>query len=418
VQSQNQLELLSAQRRSLLRENELSGQKGRQVRLWALQRRLGRDQMIFHITEINSSYYLSFIDRSGINIRKVTLSEREDELFREALESVVTGRTNLNLLYEIGRLIGIEAIPERFTSVILIPDGYFHQLPLAILPVNEPATPFSYGASKYFIELKDVYTLNSINELFETSSRHDFDRDFAGFGVADFRNEQTSRNLVSLPKAPEEIERVLHRLYRFPAAVGITNEQATSSLFKEMAGSSRILHMATHSEVSESDPLFSRLHFYTEGNAEDDGQLFAYELFGLDLRNELVMLNSCESGGDRYLRGSGIMGINRALRYAGVQSLLLNGWSVNDHFATEFAELFYHYLNRGKTKSTALQAAKMEFMRTQNANPHYWGPYMLNGNNRPLLERTDRAAGSSVLMALLFIAAVVVVQRNNNRSRG
>jgi hypothetical protein len=406
LQLKNQIEQLSAQRRALLRQ--YSGtQDYEELKLWSLKRNLHSGQVLVHITEINSHYYVAFIDRNKTAVRKLEITDSDRELFESALESIITGETDLVHLYEIGRFLGMDELYSEYSSFIIVPDGYMYQLPVAVLPVSPPDTPFSYGSAEYLIERADVYMLNNLKDLTQQGSPASYEYDFAGFGVADFNNEETGRNLVSLPRAPEEVSRVAGGLNRFDGTRSFTNESATASDFKEVAGKSRILHMATHSEVSDSDPLFSTLHFYADSEMEGEetvkGQLFAYELFDLNLQNELVMLNSCESGGDRYLQGTGIMGINRALRYAGVKSLVLNAWSVNDHFAAEFAELFYRYLNSGLSKSESIQKAKIEFIRTKNANPHFWGPYVLNGNNRPLLRReSDTEANTFLAIAFLL----------------
>jgi len=408
---QNRLEQLSAQRRSLLRDNTATSTQAAHLNLRNLQRRLNRDQMILHVTDINSNYYFTRITRDDISIQKVPLESDIANLFEEAGSSLVSGRTDLEKLYQIGHFVDISSIPDHIQTIILIPDGYLYQLPLAVIPVQSPDTPFSYGSTRYLIEDIDIYTLNSLHDLFQRPARNNHRYDFTGFGVSDFRNEETSRNLVSLPMAPREVQNISSLLYRFQRVNAFTDGAATSTSFRENAGNSRILHMASHSEVSDSDPLFSRLHFYADASSEGDemirGQLFAYELFDLNLNNELVMLNSCESGGDRYLQGTGIMGINRALRYAGVQSLVLNTWSVNDHFAAEFAELFYLNLNRGETKSRALQLAKKEFISGRNANPHYWGPYVLNGNNRPLINNQENRL-AAFTFGIIFVLVLAI----------
>lgn len=407
----NQIEQLSAQRRSLFRQYS-SAPDYKEVKLWTIRRRLKPGQVLFHVTEINSHYYIATISRDQSDIVKLEIRDGDRELFEEALESIITGKTNLEQFYEISRFLNFDRFFDSHNSFILIPDGYLYQLPLAVMPVKQPDTPFSYGSTEYLVERADIYTVNSFKDFLHRDKNVTYSHDFAGFGVSDFKNEETGRRLVSLPRAPEEIEEITAGLTRFSGTIPMTNEAATTRGFREIAGSSRILHMATHSEVSDSDPLFSKLHFYADSETEGEeivkGQLFAYELFDLNLQNELVMLNSCESGGDRYLQGTGIMGINRALRYAGVKSLVLNAWSVNDHYAADFAALFYSNLNEGFSKSESLQRAKIDFIKTKNANPHFWGPYILNGDNRPLLRRKDTGL-ANILLAAMFIIAVSVM---------
>jgi len=409
---QNRLSKLSAERQMLSSPENTSFDQP--LNLQTVQRQLGFSESLVHMTEISDQLYVSVIDQSNLEIKKIELDDTKRALFESAIESIIVGKTDLEKFYRIGQLIDIDSIINQSNSIIVMADGYFHQLPFGIIPVNPPESPNSFGSAKYLIEEAEVRTLNSLNDLTERQQRNNHQYGFSGFGVNDFQNSATSRNLVSLPKAPQEIININKELNRLDQNKTFINENATVQEFRNNAGNSSILHMATHSEVSESDPLFSTLHFYADETEKSkqvlSGRLFAYELFELNLHNDLIMLNSCESGGDRFLQGSGVMGISRALRYAGANSLVLNSWSVNDHYAAEFAEEFYKHLNNGETKSKALQLAKIQFIKHKNANPHFWGPYILNGDNRPVVTNKNWFAGS-LLLAMLFLAGLVVTGR-------
>lgn len=415
IELRNRLERLSAQRANLL--DRTTTHQFNDVNIRSVQRSLQSGQIVIHLTELDSTYYIARIDRNSVEIETLSLDAGVSELFEEAVHSLITGNTDLEKLYQSGREIQIDRLIESASSVIFIPDGFFHQLPLPVLPLTRPDSPHSYGSTTYIAERLDVRNANSLRDLTQRTSHRRFQTDFIGFGVSDFKNEQTNRTLISLPQAPSEITQIHNGLNRIQRKQSFINESATPSTFRDVAGSSRIVHLATHSEISDSDPLFSRLHFYADQDSDTDrevrGQLFAYELFDLNLQNDLIMLNSCESGGGRYLQGSGIMGISRALRYAGAQSLILNAWSVNDQFAADFATYFYEGLNQGESKSKALQRAKIEFIQGRNANPHYWGPYILNGDNRPMVSRREHQSGGMTL-ALLLIAGIVLARRSSS----
>lgn len=419
MELQRELEQLNARRTELTRNLE-------QVDLyslpsvWTIQRSLRQNQMILHVTEINDHYYVAEVHRDDVKIRKKYLDETIRNRFEEAVQSTVTGRTNLKALYDSGRFLDIQSIPDRINSIIIMPDGYLHQLPLSIFPVYPVDSEFSYGSATYMIEKASLQTANSLLDLTRRESPNNFTSDFTGFGVSDFQNEKTNRNLVPLPNAPSEVVSISSKLNRFSNNKYFIEENASSENFRAFAGNSRILHLASHSEVSESDPLFSRIHLSASSDSNPDelsAQLFAYELFDLNLQNDLVMLNSCESGAGRYLQGSGIMGISRALRYAGAKSLVLNAWSVNDHFAADFAEEFYRHINNGETKSRALQLTKLHFMSSKNANPHYWGPYILNGSDAPLIDKPNTMAGN-VILALTFLAGLVIISFKSHTLNG
>jgi CHAT domain-containing protein len=240
---------------------------------------------------------------------------------------------------------------------------------------------------------------------------------YAGYGVSNFDN-YNNQSLVPLPYAQSEVTQIAEGLSNLSRVETFINEQSTKSTFKQTAPNSRVIHLATHSEISERDPMFSTVYFSkstADSDSTFDDRFFAYELFELDLSNEMVMLNSCESGSGSYIQGTGVMGISRALRYAGAESLILNLWSVNDMLASEFAIQFYAHLNKGKSKAEALRAAKKYFLNNKNADPHFWGPYMLIGNTDPIVEphqnKNLAMAGAFIFYFLLMVGLSYLAQR-------
>ena len=234
--------------------------------------------------------------------------------------------------------------------------------------------------------------------------RRSYELDFTGIGISDFRQTGDGR-LVSLPKASLEVRAIRDRLDRLGQTRILVESEGTPPAFSKGASDSRILHLASHSKISESDPLFSTIYLHPGDGPtgqEHSGQLFAYQLFGMNLRNDLIMLNSCESATGEYFQGAGIMGISRALRYAGAQSLVLNSWQVEDQLASDFAVGFYAGLSQGLTKPEALREAKIEFLKNRNANPHYWGAYILNGDPRPVVDDFFAAPVFAFTMIFLF----------------
>jgi CHAT domain-containing protein len=196
-----------------------------------------------------------------------------------------------------------------------------------------------------------------------------------------------------------------------------TNDAATKTVFKQKVATSRLVHVATHSEISEQDPLFSTIYLKNSSDSDtlqSDQALYAYELFDTPLNSEFIMLNSCSSGSGQYIQGSGIMGISRALRYAGAKSLALNLWSVNDKVASEFATDFYDLLNKGETKSEAIRQAKLNQLKRANANPHFWGAYMMIGNPSPVTAKSTNAGLMFSLLALTMLLTGFITYRRES----
>lgn len=108
----------------------------------------------------------------------------------------------------------------------------------------------------------------------------------------------------------------------------------------------------------------------------DDGILTSYEISKLDLHNvDLVVLSACETGlGDNLF--DGIFGLQRAFKKAGVTSILMSLWSINDRATSEYMELFYNFLTSGISKQESYRRTVAEMKhRYQDAN--YWASFVL-----------------------------------------
>ncbi|MEX2574095.1 MAG: CHAT domain-containing protein [Balneolaceae bacterium] len=414
----NEISGLNARKNQLTRQQS-SSDLFRNLSLWAIQSRIGSDEIILHATRILDHLYLFMIDKKNITQKKLSFGEQEELMFEKAINGLTRGETNLEDLHDVFSYLELETLPRHVNSLIVLPDSYLYQLPVDVLPVSPPPTPTSYGAADYLIEQMEVRYLNNLQDVIRSESRRQYERDFTGIGISTFTDTH-GPGLISLPKAPHEVTSIAGSLDRLGEKVSLLESEATPAAFRNNASSSRILHLASHSKISETDPLFSTIYLNPDSNSPVDnhaGQLFAYQIFDMNLRNDLIMLNSCESGSGEFFQGAGIMGISRALRYAGARSLVLNSWSVNDQFASDFAISFYEQLNRGETKSYSLREAKMDFLKNKNADPHYWGAYMLNGGTQPVVEKPGRNA-SLALLTVFFTGAVFFTRFRLSRHAG
>lgn len=409
-QVQQEINELNLQKRKF--DRKISSQSEVQpISIPEVQRKLSAHQLVLHITELKDQYYVARITRSDVSIDVIPLDEEKRRLFETNVEQLADNTTNLDSLYAVSQLLNIDELPSRIEEITIIPDSYLYQLPVDVLPIEKPAHKFSYGESRYAVERFDIHYLTSLND-FKTKAQNNTDSthewNYIGYGVSNF-DGFPDKSLVPLPFAETEVNTIKDRLTHLKNLKTYTNNASQKETFTQSAQNGKILHLATHSEVSERDPLFSTIYMAnnsTETDSTFNNQLFAYELFELNLNNELIMLNSCKSGSGPYIRGSGIMGFSRALQYAGAQSLVLNIWSVNDMLASDFAIHFYSQLNEGKSKSEALRATKRYFLETKNASPHLWGPYMLIGDTDPIVHpdrRTNLAVAGSFLLYFLII---------------
>jgi len=111
---------------------------------------------------------------------------------------------------------------------------------------------------------------------------------------------------------------------------------------------------------------------------EHDGILTSEEISTIDLSNvSLVVLSACQTGlGDIDTGAEGVIGIQRAFKLAGVQSLLMSLWKVDDNATSYMMQTFYSRMLSGETKHNAFKAAQQE-VRKKHPNPYYWAGFVL-----------------------------------------
>ncbi|MBD2485194.1 CHAT domain-containing tetratricopeptide repeat protein [Planktothrix sp. FACHB-1365] len=150
---------------------------------------------------------------------------------------------------------------------------------------------------------------------------------------------------------------------------------ATESTVLNRLENARIIHFATHGIFDNIQPLNSGIALTPSGS--EDGLLTADQIFGLKLNAELIVLSACDTGLGE-ITGDGVIGLSRSFLSAGVPSLVVSLWSVDDQATGELMTQFYQNLQTTKDKAQALKQAMLTVKKT-NPNPYYWSAFMLMG---------------------------------------
>lgn len=151
----------------------------------------------------------------------------------------------------------------------------------------------------------------------------------------------------------------------------------------------RCLHLATHGSSvlageAIDDPLQSQLEFA-------DGALSGWDLAGLRLQAELVVLAACHSGqravagrGLDRLPGDDIFGLQAVLFDAGAGSVLGTLWPVEDATAHAILVDFHRAYAGGATPEAALQAAVVAHLADprRRKGVFYWAPFFVTSLGR------------------------------------
>ena len=162
----------------------------------------------------------------------------------------------------------------------------------------------------------------------------------------------------------------------------IIRDEADEKTVKEISLKNfSFLHFATHGVVDESNPELSRIYLKTSTSSED-GNLYSGEIYNLELNANLVTLSACQTGLGKISKGEGVIGLSRALVYAGAKNIIVSFWSVADQSTESLMKIFYRQLldQPDQNFGNALREAKINLIKSDAyASPYYWAPFILIG---------------------------------------
>lgn len=107
----------------------------------------------------------------------------------------------------------------------------------------------------------------------------------------------------------------------------------------------------------------------------EDGILTSYEVSQLDLgKCQLAVLSACETGLGFVNNNIGDIGLKRALKLAGVESIIVSLWEVPDDATMLLMETLYDHIANGESPLKSLEAAK-DTVRRKYPQPYYWAGF-------------------------------------------
>jgi CHAT domain-containing protein len=181
--------------------------------------------------------------------------------------------------------------------------------------------------------------------------------------------------LLPLPGAEKEALTIA-QLFNTTALIG---GEATKSTVLNRMKSASIIHLATHGllniENTGKDEIPGAIALAP--SPKDNGLLTSKEIFDLKLNTNLVVLSACDTGRGK-ITGDGVVGLSRSFMAAGVPSIVVSLWAVNDSSTSVFMGEFYRNLKTTPNKAVALRQAMLTTMQ-QYPNPSDWAAFSLVG---------------------------------------
>ncbi len=175
--------------------------------------------------------------------------------------------------------------------------------------------------------------------------------------------------------------------------------------FKKLAPEYDILHLAMHTVINDSIPMFSKLVFTNSMDSTEDNLLNTQEIYNMKLNARMAVLSACNTGTGQLRKGEGVMSLARGFLYAGCPSLIMTLWEVDDKSSAIIMKNFYRFLKKGKSKDEALRMAKLKHLENADpfkAHPYFWLSYVVVGNQSPLYN------GNEVLAFIIIISILLI----------
>ncbi len=272
-------------------------------------------------------------------------------------------------------------LPGNINSLVILPAGRLGIIPFeALLHKKVKDTETGYAKLPYLNNRFDIRYEFSAGLILQ---KNKFNTGNIGSAILFAPvNFPGAPELPVLPGTAEEVNQ-LQQLFstRGIATQVLTGNEANENSFKDQSLQSyNIIHLATHGVVNEESPDLSCIYLFPYSGAED-GRLYTGELYTLQFNARLITLSACQTGLGKITRGEGVIGLSRALVYAGAQNLLVSFWSVADESTALFMSRFYHHAIASSPTSfaRALQITRQEMMQGNYAAPFYWAPFVLIG---------------------------------------
>jgi CHAT domain-containing protein/tetratricopeptide (TPR) repeat protein len=285
----------------------------------------------------------------------------------------------------------------------IIPDGILNLIPFEVL-VDD---------SLYLIEKHSINYFQSatLMGLMRTDLKKEHkSRGFAGFGdpVYDLENfnkgadergvkiaqrgdgkyedaveDEFSRaglTLFRLRGTGEEINGIadVFRSMGEPVNIKLRKDANEGNAKLEELKNYRYIVFACHGIIN---PGFQSLALAVEDSLTrtEDGYLTFEEMLNLDWDAELVVLSACQTGTGELKRTEGIVGLTRAVMYAGADAVTVSLWNVSDKGTKELMIGFFESLiNKNLSKTEALRQSKLSFIQ-KGTRPYYWSPFVIYG---------------------------------------
>jgi CHAT domain-containing protein len=331
----------------------------------------------YFIAEKTKKLFQFVITSSTFKLTSNTLPENFDRLCKGFINSLLYSdfKTYQNS-YLLAKLLKPK-VPHSIKSIIVVPSGKIGSLPLEALALKK-TTGDDFKGTSFFIN-RWAISYEFAAGLMLQKAKDKADKNSLGIFLCAPIHFTENQNLNDLLGTEKEVNAIASLFPNQSKIFTYANANEATVKSKELQNYN-YLHLATHGVVDSSNPSQSQI--FLNGGGSEDGNLFCGEIYNMNMTSDLVVLSACETGLGKFSKGEGVIGLSRALTYAGAKNIIVSFWKVSDESTAELMISFYKHLieNKNQNFSSAIQQAKMDIIKKDKyASPYYWAPFVLIG---------------------------------------
>lgn len=390
------------------------------VSIATIQANLDNDQLLLEYFITNNELIVFKISNHNFEVITIALNtdlEKDINAFRESIYGYYLRTKTFEDYHKELYLTNYKQLGEKLYQTLLDPvlrnihedrltiilAGHLGFLPFEALLTDSSTTEdfreMPYLVNKYAISY--CYSATLLHQMQEKA--HQPEKIFLGFSPSfdEDRLVEGKYKFNPLTHSRKEVSEIFNIVDMMGQVYD--GEQATKQNFKDNCEDYCIVHVATHGAINNNNSDASFLAF--SGNPDSTNQdelLYVRELYNMNMTAELVVLSACETGVGELIEAEGIASLARGFSYAGAKSIVTSLWEVNDYATAQVMQNFYTNLQEGLPKDKALQAAKLQLIRSagaETAHPFLWSAFVQIGNQSPLPqgEKATKKEGSFIL---------------------
>lgn len=310
------------------------------------------------------------------------------------------------------------------------PDGYLHRVAIEYMPPVENISVCRLTSTRRLMEGKTESPTASAMLAFG-GINYDLDKEQGpvAFNDSDAYAFYIGKHFPNLTTSTNETKEIIAERNN-PNDTLITGAEASEYQFRMLSPKFQSILISTHGDFCVKSPVatdlkpvlgddtmsksiiaFSGVNSYLANNSFDskircDGLVSARELSSFDLSRCLLFTASACQTALGEISQDGIFGLQRGLKNAGVDAMLLSLWNVNSEACATLMKIFYHNINSGMPLREAFNLARKKLL---SENPIETIEYVFDPAtmcNKPILSFSQSFNTPQYANAFILIDAI------------